>query len=273
MPGSDKEIRHWQKRFDQGKLTTKGIFRLRIANRRKEGDINLFEEPDLYDINIIGSMFKSWLRGLPSEILPKDSQDRISAACQGKHEVPQLLKDELSSLPPWNYYLLFAITCHLSLLTAYAEKNKMTYSNLCICFQPALRMDAVCFSFLVQDWRNCWQGCWTEKKALADEYNIIENESPADGSGPSSVVDSASSTAVDDRSLASAGSHKVSIAGRGNQGRPPTLNLTKASEERLMTPTSEAKHGSRNGYTGSSTQLPELAPMLPLSPFSLAGNV
>ena len=156
VPGSDKEIRHWQKRFDQ------------------EGDINLFDEPDLYDINIIGSLFKSWLRGLPSEILPKDAQDRISTACQGKREVPQLLKDELSSLPPWNYYLLFAITCHLSLLTAYSDKNKITYSNLCICFQPALRIDAVCFSFLVQDWRNCWQGCWTEKEALDDEYQMLE---------------------------------------------------------------------------------------------------
>ena len=246
---------------------------LRTADSYAEGDINLFDEPDLYDINIIGSMFKSWLRGLPSEILPKDAQDRISTASQGKREVPQLLKDELSSLPPWNYYLLFAITCHLSLLTAYSNKNKMTYSNLCICFQPALRIDAVCFSFLVQDWRNCWQGCWTEKEALDEEYHALENGLPANGSGPSSVGDSASSTAVDDRSLASASSHKPSIVGRGNQGRPPPLTLTKASEERLTTPIGEAQNDSRNGYTGSSTQLPELAPMLPLSPFSLAGNV
>ncbi|KAL2049157.1 hypothetical protein ABVK25_010586 [Lepraria finkii] len=255
VPGSDKEIRHWQKRFDQ------------------EGDINLFDEPDLYDINIIGSMFKSWLRGLPSEILPKDAQDRISTACQGKREVPKLLKDELSSLPPWNYYLLFAITCHLSLLTAYSDKNKMTYSNLCICFQPALRIDAVCFSFLVQDWRNCWQGCWTEKEALDDEYHILENGLPTNGSGPNSIGDSASSIAVDDRSLASASSHKPSITGRGNQGRPPPLTLSKASEERLVTPTREAQNDSRNGYTESSTQLPELAPMMPLSPFSMTGNV
>ena len=180
--------------------------------------------------------------------------------------MPQMLKDELSSLPPWNYYLLFAITCHLSLLTVYSGKNKMTYNNLCICFQPALRIDALCFSFLVQDWRNCWQGCWTEKEALDQEYWILENGLPSNGSGPSSTADSASSIAVEERSLASAGSHKPSIVGRGIQGRPPPLTLTKASEECLVTPTRDTQNDPRNGCTGPSAQLPELAPMMPLSP-------
>lgn len=236
------------------------------TNAHIEGDINLFNEPNLYDINIIGSMFKAWLRELPSEILPKEVQDRISTACQGAREVPQVLKDELSSLPPWNYYLLFAITCHLSLLTVYSGKNKMTYNNLCICFQPALRIDALCFSFLVQDWRNCWQGCWTEKDALDREYWILENGLPSNGSGPSSAGDSASSTAVEERSLASASSHKPSIAGRGNQVRPPPLTMTKAGEERLVTPTKDNRNDPRDDQTRSSTQLLELAPMMPLSP-------
>lgn len=77
-------------------------------------------------------------------------------------------------LPPWNYYLLFAITCHLSLLTACADKNRMTYGNLVICFQPCLRIDNFCFQFLVQKWRDCWQGCWTEKEALEEEYKVLD---------------------------------------------------------------------------------------------------
>ena len=236
------------------------------ANICAEGDIDLFEQRDLYDINTIGSMFKAWLRELPSEILPKAVQDKIATECQGAREVPQLLKDELSSLPPWNYYLLFAITCHLSLLTAYSDKNKMTYNNLCICFQPALRIDAFCFSFLVQDWRKCWQGCWTEKEALEEEYRVLDGEPPSCGSGANSFLDSSSSTAMEERSLASASSNKASIAGRANQGRPPPLTLTKASEEQLVTPTRETHNGSQNGYTRPSTQLPELAPVMPLSP-------
>lgn len=157
VPGSGLQVKHWQYRFDS------------------EGDINLFDETDLYDINIIGSMFKSWLRELPEEIFPKQIQAKITAACQGSKGTPQMLKDELSKLPPFNYYLLFAITCHISLLHSYSDKNKMDYRNLCICFQPCLKVDAFCFHYLVRDWKSCWQGCWTEKEFLAEESRLMES--------------------------------------------------------------------------------------------------
>ena len=115
-------------------------------------------------------MFKAWLRDLPDEILPKAVQTKVAEQCMGATSTPQLLKDELSSLPPFNYYLLFAITCHLSLLNSFSAKNKMNYSNLCVCFQPCLKIDGFCFQFLVNDWKNCWQGCWTEKEFLEEEY-------------------------------------------------------------------------------------------------------
>lgn len=86
-----------------------------------------------------------------------------------------MLKDELSKLPPFNYYLLFAITCHISLLHSCSEFNKMNYNNLCICFQPAIKIDAFCFQFLILDWRNCWQGCWTEKDYLGDELDYLQS--------------------------------------------------------------------------------------------------
>lgn len=257
VPGSDVQIRHWQKRFDQ------------------ESDINLFDEEELYDINIIGSMFKAWLRELPSEILPKDVQARVAEQCAGATEVPQLLKDELSSLPPWNYYLLFAITCHLSLLTAYSAKNKMTYGNLCICFQPALKIDALCFHFLVQDWRNCWQGCWTEKDALEAEYGVLNGDLPSSsGSGAGSGGNSSSgSTAVaEERSLASSSSHKPSLGGRSHQMRPPPLSLIKVSDDHSSGSTTSEEGGNQNGYahTTSRTRLPELAPVMPLSPINMS---
>lgn len=178
IPGSGKEVKHWQRRFDT------------------EFDINLFEEPDLHDINTIGSMFKAWLRDLPDEILPKSIQNKVAQQCAGATRTPQLLKDELSKLPPFHYYLLFAITCHLSLLTSFSDKNKMDYRNLCICFQPCLKIDAFCFQFLVMDWKNCWQGCWTEKEFLSEEYRYER-----DGS-----VNESEDQAVDDRAVSSSGS-------------------------------------------------------------------
>ena len=247
-----------------------------VTDMNAEGDINLFDEEELYDINIIGSMFKAWLRELPSEILPKEVQARVAEQCAGAREVPQLLKDELSSLPPWNYYLLFAITCHLSLLTAYAAKNRMTYNNLCICFQPALKIDALCFQFLVQDWRNCWQGCWTEKEALEAEYGVLNGEIPSSsgsGAGGSGGNSSIGSTAVaEERSLASSSSHKLSMGGRSQQTRPPPLSLINSVDDHSSEYTTSEDESHDNGYphTTSRTELPELAPVMPLSPISMS---
>jgi hypothetical protein len=171
-------VKHWQRRFDS------------------EFDINLFEEPDLHDINTIGSLFKAWLRDLPDEILPKSIQNKVAQQCAGATRTPQLLKDELSKLPPFHYYLLFAITCHLSLLTSFSDKNKMDYRNLCICFQPCLKIDAFCFQFLVMDWKNCWQGCWTEKEFLDEEYRYEREGS----------VNESEDVAIDERAVSSSGS-------------------------------------------------------------------
>ncbi|PFH59179.1 hypothetical protein XA68_12687 [Ophiocordyceps unilateralis] len=160
VPGSGPQVKKWQRKFDE------------------QYDVNLFEEDDLYDINIIGSMLKAWLRELPDELFPKEAQDRISRECAGSTEVPQMLIDELSNLSPFNYYLLFAITCHLSLLLAHSDKNKMDFRNLCICFQPCMKIDAFCFKFLVCDWRDCWKGCKNEAKYIEEEYGLFEQPLP-----------------------------------------------------------------------------------------------
>ncbi|KAL5597006.1 uncharacterized protein BROUX77_006954 [Berkeleyomyces rouxiae] len=160
VPGSGPQIKKWQRKFDE------------------EHDVDLFEQPDLYDINIVGSMLKAWLRELPDELLPKTAQDRISRECAGAQEVPQMLIDELSKLSPFKYYLLFAITCHLSLLLAHADKNKMDYRNLCICFQPCMKIDAFCFKFLVCNWRECWKGCASEAQYIEQEYRLFDAPLP-----------------------------------------------------------------------------------------------
>nr|XP_036585503.1 RhoGAP domain-containing protein [Colletotrichum truncatum]KAF6795554.1 RhoGAP domain-containing protein [Colletotrichum truncatum] len=166
VPGSGPQIKKWQRRFDE------------------EYDVNLFEQPDLYDINIIGSMLKAWLRELPDELFPKEAQERVARECAGSETVPPLLIEELSNLSPFNYYLLFAITCHLSLLLAHSDKNKMDFRNLCICFQPCMKIDAFCFRFLVCDWRDCWKGCKNESKYIEEEYQLFDQPPPKGLSEP-----------------------------------------------------------------------------------------
>jgi len=123
-------------------------------------------------------MLKAWLRELPDELFPKEAQERIARECAGAEKVPQMLIDELSNLSPFNYYLLFAITCHLSLLLAHSDKNKMDFRNLCICFQPCMKIDAFSFKFLVCDWRDCWKGCRNEAKFIEEEYQLFDQPPP-----------------------------------------------------------------------------------------------
>jgi hypothetical protein len=162
-------------------------------------------------------MLKAWLRELPDELFPKEAQDRVSRMASGSETVPQQLIDELSALSPFNYYLLFAITCHLSLLLAHSEKNKMDFRNLCICFQPCMKIDAYCFKFLVCDWRDCWKGCKTENDHVRIEYDLLKSSRQrldhSDYDHPPTSAEGRSSTAVeshDERNVSSSDSSKPS---------------------------------------------------------------
>lgn len=246
-----------------------------FSNSPAEGDINLFDEPDLYDVNVVGSLFKAWLRELPTDIFPKSIQNKIYQANPDATEVPQMLKDELSLLPPWNYYLLFATTCHLSLLSAYSDKNRMTYGNLVICFQPCLRIDSYCFQFLVEKWRDCWQGCWTEKETLEEEYKILDRMATGDEMAPGSSGGSSghSGIAATGSSVVSTGAEDRSIAsssgGSHLRGRPPPLTLSTTDELSQVSYNRPQKEKAQNGHARSASQLPELAPVQPLSPIGL----
>ncbi|EEP82871.1 conserved hypothetical protein [Uncinocarpus reesii 1704] len=243
VPGSGKDIKHWQRRFDT------------------ELDINLFDEPELYDVNTIGSMFKAWLRELPDEIFPKATQAMIAEKCPGATKAPQLLKDELSKLPPFNYYLLFAITCHLSLLHSYVDKNKMDYRNLCICFQPCMKIDGFCFQFLVCDWKNCWQGCWTEKEYLEKELEHARQLKEAALNKTTPPAASATETA-EERAISSSGS-----------SHPMDHEASSGTTTKASSRSGSLKKGRKtppnigNDNLKVSSQLPELGP--PLSPIEI----
>ncbi|KAJ5449929.1 uncharacterized protein N7458_006378 [Penicillium daleae] len=235
VPGSGREVKHWQRRFDS------------------QLDVSLFDVPDLYDINTVGSLFKAWLRELPDELFPKATQDMIAEKCEGATTAPQLLKDELSKLPPYNYYLLFAITCHLNLLHSYVDQNKMDYRNLCICFQPCMKIDAFCFQFLVCDWKNCWQGCWTEKEYIQKEKEMDELErKAAEEKDVKVLVEPSQSSSKHERAVSSGSSSRS----EEEKPRPETSRGRKAKPKNIET-----------AHTRSISQLPELGP--PLSPIKI----
>lgn len=193
--------------------------------------MNLLDEPELYDTSIIASLFKEWIRELPEEIFPKPLQQRVAASLPGEEHgerpVPQALRDELSNLPPFNYYLLFAITCHLSLLLSNEEKNKMSLDNLYRCFNQSLKLDGRIFYTLVGDWRQCWQGCYTENEFLRAEYEYLNAPYP-DGGETTDSKHIVQQTLPDDHAVSSSGSSRPSRDGRSTPDvqRPATSQAT-----------------------------------------------
>lgn len=260
VPGSGPQIKKWQRRFDE------------------ELDVDLFEQQDLYDINIIGSMLKAWLRELPDELFPKAAQDRIARECAGSEKVPALLIEELSNLSPFNYYLLFAITCHLSLLLAHSDKNKMDFRNLCICFQPCMKIDAFCFKFLVCDWRDCWKGCKNEAQYIEEEYALFDVPPPKALPGlygetrkNGSREGSAKPESAEEHNVSSSDSSKYS--NRSASGGDPKSRLKKkAGLENEGTETSSTISttltitNEREAQPRGSGDLRPLSPIKPLSP-------
>ncbi|KAF9765402.1 hypothetical protein IL306_002314 [Fusarium sp. DS 682] len=254
VPGSGPQIKKWQRKFDE------------------QYDVNLFNERDLYDINIIGSMLKAWLRELPDELFPKAAQDRIARECAGAEEVPELLIEELSNLSPFNYYLLFAITCHLSLLLAHSDKNKMDFRNLCICFQPCMKIDVFCFKFLVCDWRDCWRGCKNEAKYIEEEYVIFDQPPPRGLAEPAKPRPQDESE--DDRQqLSSSGSSKQSGRLSPSDQKPKLKkkqlqispsNGSVVSNESTAPTTLTINSDREVGRTSS--EMRPLSPIMPLSP-------
>ncbi|PCD40519.1 hypothetical protein FGRA07_01790 [Fusarium graminearum] len=258
VPGSGPQIKKWQRKFDE------------------QYDVNLFNERDLYDINIIGSMLKAWLRELPDELFPKAAQDRIARECAGSEEVPELLIEELSNLSPFNYYLLFAITCHLSLLLAHSDKNKMDFRNLCICFQPCMKIDAFCFKFLVCDWRDCWRGCKNEAQYIEEEYVIFDQPPPRGLAEPTKPRPQEESE--DDRQhLSSSGSSKQSDRhSPGNQTSklkkkqlqisPSNGSVTSTNSSAPATLNANTNNEHEHEVESRSNDIRPLSPIMPLSP-------
>ncbi|KAJ6446237.1 rho GTPase activator [Purpureocillium lavendulum] len=251
VPGSGPQIKKWQRKFDE------------------QYDVNLFEEDELYDINIIGSMLKAWLRELPDELFPKESQERIARECAGSTEVPQLLIDELSNLSPFNYYLLFAITCHLSLLLAHSDKNKMDFRNLCICFQPCMKIDAFCFKFLVCDWRDCWKGCKSESKYIEQEYRLFDQPPPRGLSEPQRP---SQSDEPDSRQLSSPESALHSTNGSAEVPMQPKGHRIQFSNSNASIHSSDSSisNGSPRNHH-EPTQPRDLRPLSPIQPLSPIG--
>lgn len=115
-----------------------------------------------------------------------------------------------------------------------------------------MKIDAFCFQFLVCDWKNCWQGCWTEKEYLEIERKMDERDQRVSEEQEKEAVREKQETAASHERAISSSS---SSAGE-EPPRPATSRSRKAPPKNI-----EISH------TRSVSQLPELGP--PLSPIKI----
>ena len=136
---------------------------------------------------------------MPEAILPAEIQKKVYEQCKDHPESespPQCFIDELSQLPPYNYYMLYSLSAHLSIVNQQSDVNKMNLSNLGMIFCSTLRIDRFCFNWLVGHWGDCWQGCWTERDELEKtdpELWKRQRDNASDMQSPAPTFDTRSS--------------------------------------------------------------------------------
>ena len=172
--GIELEAEVYLQKFDKSEPPKAGDYAMNLTNDDVDLDVDLLDEEGLGDVKIIGCVFRTWLRHLPGELLPLDMQTNHDSMDGSTEKVPEWFKKNLSNLPPWNYYILFAVTCHLSLLLAHGQENKTTFDQLFQLFGGDLKIGLKCCQWLINDWRNCWRGCYTELEAIKEEYRILD---------------------------------------------------------------------------------------------------
>ncbi|RPA93962.1 Rho GTPase activation protein [Choiromyces venosus 120613-1] len=162
------------------------------ADFKIQHDVDLFDNPP-DDLHTVSSLLKGWFRSLPEAVLPPEVQKRVYEKCKDQTDAPkppQAFIDELSQLPPYNYYLLHHLFSHLSAVCGASDVNKMNLANLGMIFCSTLRIDRFCFNWLVGSWEECWAGC----KAEEEEYRrVIPSRQPSTASSGQSQYHDASS--------------------------------------------------------------------------------
>ncbi|KAI0394780.1 hypothetical protein F5Y17DRAFT_234738 [Xylariaceae sp. FL0594] len=145
-------------------VAEEGIFRISGSNAlirqlrdrfNQEGDINLVTDETYYDIHVVASLLKAYLRELPSTILTRDLHMQFVSVTEMKDHQEKIsaLAELAQRLPLANETLLKYLTAFLIKIINNADINKMTVRNVGIVFSPTLNIPAPVFALLLQNYQ------------------------------------------------------------------------------------------------------------------------
>ncbi|KAJ5435703.1 Rho GTPase activation protein [Penicillium cf. griseofulvum] len=171
-----------------------GIFRLSGSNVvikalkerfNTEGDVDFVSGDQYYDIHAVASLFKQYLRELPTTVLTRelhldflrvleldDRQKKVAAFNSLVHRLPRP-----------NLALLRALSQFLIEIVNNSDVNKMTVRNVGIVFAPTLNIPAPVFSMFLTDYDSIF-GDTDSSSTKPTELTVESNLSPDDIRSP-----------------------------------------------------------------------------------------
>ncbi|KAL4776214.1 hypothetical protein BDW60DRAFT_79979 [Aspergillus nidulans var. acristatus] len=140
-----------------------GIFRLSGSNvvvkalRERfntEGDVDFLAGEQYYDVHAVASLFKQYLRELPSTVLTRELHIEFLRVLDINEKQKKVVafNSLVHRLPKPNLALLRALVQFLIVIVNNSDVNKMTVRNVGIVFAPTLNIPAPVFSLFLTEY-------------------------------------------------------------------------------------------------------------------------
>lgn len=163
-----------------------GLFRLSGSNIvirllkdrfNTEGDVDLLSEEEDYDVHAVASLFKTYLRELPSTILTRELHLDFLKVLELDQKPQKIVAYNalVHQLPPANFHLLRTLSQYLLEVVQNSERNKMSVKNVGIVFSPTLNIPAPVFAMFLTDFEAIFE-------KSSDHESIISTELGREGS-------------------------------------------------------------------------------------------
>ena len=139
--GSAPVIHELKTLFDHGKLFLDYTRSPILILNADSSQVDLRNPTSFHhDIASVTTLLKHFLRDLPDPILTSAAYGQCiqAAKIEEEHVRRDSLHAIINALPDSNYATLRVLTLHLHRVSQHSEKNRMTPSNLGICFGPTL---------------------------------------------------------------------------------------------------------------------------------------
>lgn len=166
-----------------------GLFRLSGSNIvvktlkerfNTEGDVDLVDDEEYYDVHAVASLFKTYLRELPSPPLTRDLHIDFLKVLELESQEAKIgaFNVLVHRLPKANFHLLRAVSEYLLEVTDNAGKNKMSVRNMGIVFSPTVNIPTPVFNLFLSEFEAIFEQ-QPQSTALPQQIRQTELRAPA----------------------------------------------------------------------------------------------